>query len=112
MYLVNTSTGLIERVTFVSSATGTFSFSDIMPNTTYRLYLSQAIYPVGTPEASINALLPSGWEHTGQKNANPPNSPLGSDGINDGRVTVPGSTSDIINVNFGIRVSGGSVVIG
>lgn len=112
MYLVNTSTGLVERVTFVSSATGTFSFSGIMPNTTYRLYLSQIIYPVGTPEASISTVLPSGWGHTGQKNANPPNDPTGSDGVNDGRVTVPTGSTDVINVNFGIRRGGGSVVIG
>jgi hypothetical protein len=112
VYLVNTGTGLVERVTLVSSGTGTFSFADITPNTNYRLYLSMAIYAIGTPEVSILTTIPSSWEHTGQKNANPPASPLGSDGINDGRLAVPVGNTNVINVNFGIRVKGGTVVIG
>jgi protocatechuate 3,4-dioxygenase beta subunit len=112
VYLVNTTTGLVERVTLVNSSTGTFAFSNVMPNTTYRLYLTSVVLPLGTPESSIPSILPSGWEHTGQKNANPPNPPTGSDGINDGRITVPVGSSDVININFGIRLGGGDTVIG
>jgi hypothetical protein len=36
----------------------------------------------------------------------------GSDGLNDGRLIVPVGTTDVINANFGIQLSGGDVVIG
>lgn len=111
-YLVNTTTGLIEKVTLVSSATGTYNFNNVTPNKTYRVYLTSLVLPVGTAEASIPNILPSGWEHTGQKNANPPNLPTGSDGINDGRITVPVGGTSVININFGIKISGGDTVIG
>ncbi len=111
-YLVNTTTGLIERSTLISSATGVFNFNNINPNITYRVYLTSVNLPIGSPESSIPSILPSGWEHTGQKNANPPNNPAGSDGINDGRITVPVGANSVININFGIRLSGGDVVSG
>jgi len=110
-YLVNTTTGLVEKATIVSGG-GTFNFSNVMPNTNYRIYLTSVVLPVGTPEGSIPAILPSGWEHTGQKNANPPNPTTGSDGVNDGKITIPVGSSDVININFGIRLSGGDVIIG
>jgi protocatechuate 3,4-dioxygenase beta subunit len=114
VYLVNATTGLVERSTIVSSATGTFNFNNINPLTTYRVYLSSVSFPIGYPESSfpLVSILPGGWEHTGQKNANPPNSPTGSDSINDGRLTVPVGVNNVINVNFGIRTSGGDVVQG
>ncbi|MBK6935630.1 MAG: carboxypeptidase regulatory-like domain-containing protein [Chitinophagaceae bacterium] len=105
-YLVNASTGLIERVAFVNSTTGTYSFTNITPNTNYYIYLSFVSVGVGNPPPP--ALLPEGWEHTGQKLG----ITTGSDGINDGRLTVPVLTSDVINANFGIRTSTGEVVIG
>jgi SdrD B-like domain len=111
-YLVNTTTGLIEKVTLVSSGTGTYNFNNVTPNKTYRVYLTSVVLPVGTAEGSIPNILPSGWEHTGQKNANPPNGPTGSDGINDGRITVPVGNTNVININFGIKISGGDTVIG
>ncbi|MEQ1675371.1 MAG: SdrD B-like domain-containing protein [Chitinophagaceae bacterium] len=109
-YLVNNSTGLVEQVTFVNTLTGTFAFFDISPNAVYSVILSSAQGIIGNPPPA--QILPSGWENTGQKNANPPNSPTGNDGINDGKVVVPVGTSDIININFGIRLRGGDVVIG
>lgn len=114
VYLVNSTTGLVERSTIVSSATGTFNFNNINPLTTYRVYLSSVSFPIGYPESAfpLVSILPGGWEHTGQKNANPPNSPTGSDSINDGRLTVPVGVNNVINVNFGIRTSGGDVVQG
>lgn len=107
-YLVNSATGLIVRSTIVSSATGTYNFNDIAPNTTYRVYISSVSYPVGSPEPAIPTILPSGWEHTGQKLG----ITTGSDGINDGRLTVPVGVNNVINANFGIKVSSGDIVIG
>ncbi|MBL7732522.1 MAG: hypothetical protein JNM88_15205, partial [Chitinophagaceae bacterium] len=109
-YLVNTATGLIEAVTFVNTADGTFFFDNISPNTVYSVVISSSQAIVGSQPPS--ALLPSGWIHTGQKNANPPNSPFGSDGLNDGILIAPVGTSDVININFGIRLRGGDVVLG
>jgi protocatechuate 3,4-dioxygenase beta subunit len=110
-YLVNASTGLIEKVSVVVSSTGTFQFLNITPNTNYFVYLSTQAATVGSAPPPVT--LPSGWKHTGQKNANPPNSTTGSDGIpGDGRVAVPGSSTDIIFINFGIKLSTGEVVIG
>ncbi len=115
VYLVNASTGLIERSTIVPSTgpnAGIFNFNDININTVYRVYLTNVFLTVGSSEPGTPTIIPGGWEHTGQKNANPPLNPLGSDGVNDGRVTVPGSVNNIININFGIRPSGGDVVQG
>jgi len=109
-YLVNASTGLIERVAFVNTTTGTFSFSDVSMNSVYNVVLSSSNQIVGNPPPP--SILPSGWIHTGQKNANPPNIPTGSDGLNDGKLVVPTGTTDIININFGIRIQGGDVVLG
>jgi hypothetical protein len=115
VYLVNGNTGLIERSTIIPATgpnAGIFNFNNISVNTVYRVYLTNVFLAVGSPEPGTPTVVPGGWEHTGQKNANPPLNPLGSDGVNDGRVTVPGSVNTIININFGIRVSGGDVVQG
>ena len=109
-YLVNASTGLIEQVVFVNTSTGTFSFSNVNVNSVYNVVLSSSNQIIGNPPPA--ATLPSGWIHTGQKNANPPNSPAGSDGLNDGKVVVPTGTTDVININFGIKQQGGDVVLG
>jgi protocatechuate 3,4-dioxygenase beta subunit len=108
-YLVNTATGLVEQVTFINGD-GTFSFPNITPNSVYSVVLSSSQGIVGNPPPA--AALPSGWINTGQKNANPPNSPAGSDGINDGILIVPVGSADVINANFGIRLKGGDIVIG
>jgi hypothetical protein len=107
-YLVNSSTGLIEKSTIVSGTTGTYNFTNVAPNITYRVYLSSIAIPVGSPEPNIPTIINSGWEHTGQKLGLTP----GSDGINDGRLTVPVGINNIININFGIRISVGDIVSG
>lgn len=106
-YLVNTSTGLIEKLALVNAA-GVFNFNNVTPNKTYRVYISDVFYNVGDPQPSIPTILPSGWQHTGQNLGITP----GDDGINDGRITVPVGSSDVININFGIKLKGGDVVIG
>lgn len=106
-YLVNASTGLIERVTVVVSSTGTYQFLNIAPNTNYFVILSQQVATVGS--APPPSTLPAGWNHTGQKLG----VTAGSDGIpGDGRLAVPVFNTDVINANFGIRLSTGEVVIG
>jgi len=109
-YLVNTATGLVEQVTFASTVDGTFFFPNVSPNSVYSIVLSSSQGIVGNPPPA--PILPSGWINTGQKNANPPNSPAGSDGLNDGILIVPTGTTDVINANFGIRLKGGDIVIG
>lgn len=108
-YLVNTATGLIEQVSFIS-AEGTFFFPNVSPNTVYSVVLSSSQGIIGSQPPASN--LPSGWLHTGQKLANPPANPAGSDGLNDGILLIPVGTSDVINANFGIRQRGGDVVLG
>jgi hypothetical protein len=108
MYLVNNTTGLIERFAPVTAA-GTFNFNNISPNTTYRLYLSEVLYSIGDPAPGTPTIINSGWEHTGQQLGIIPG---GDDGINDGRLVVPVGVSNVINANFGIRVKAGDVVQG
>jgi hypothetical protein len=110
-YLINGNTGLIERSVIIPASgpnAGVFNFNNINVNTVYRVYISSVSIPVGSPEPNTPTILPSGWEHTGQKLG----ITTGSDGINDGRLTVPVGVNSVINANFGIRVSGGEVVQG
>lgn len=107
-YLVNFSTGLVEKVVAVNPSTGTFLFTNVMPNTTYYVLISTSSGILNAPPPA--SVLPSGWTHTGQKLGSP--ALTGHDGLNDGRLVAPVVTTDVINVNFGIRISGGDVVIG
>lgn len=106
VYLVNATTGLIEKVAFVNSATGTFAFGNVNPATNYFVYMSSVAVGIGNPPPP--SILPSGWQNTGQKLGTTP----GSDGINDGRLAVPVLNNDVNNVNFGIRLQSGEVIIG
>jgi len=105
-YLVNNATGLIEKVAIVSSATGTFTFNNVTPNTNYYIILSNTQAIVGTPPPA--ASLPTGWQNTGEKLG----TTSGSDSIPNGRLNVPVGTSDVNNANFGIRIISGEVIIG
>ncbi len=105
VYLVNLTTGLVERVTIASSTTGVFVFTNVPINTAYKVIISNIAVPVGSTTPS--PLLPEGWSHTGQKLG----ITAGSDGINDGKLNVGIGTTDVINVNFGIK-SGDSVPSG
>jgi hypothetical protein len=107
VYLVNASTNLIEKVTIVSGANGTYNFTNISPNTLYYVYLSSfGANPGNPPPAPV---LPSGWIHVGQNLG----IGVGNDFIpQDGRLTIPPATNDVINANFGIQTGGDDVVIG
>lgn len=104
-YLVNSATGLVENMSFVNPD-GTYSLSDVTPNNVYYIYLSSSQGIIGNPPPAL--LLPSGWMHTGQKLGTNP----GSDGLNDGILIIPASTSDVNNANFGIKIRSGDVVTG
>jgi hypothetical protein len=104
-YLVNSATGLVENMSFVNPD-GTYSLSDVTPNNVYYIYLSSSQGIIGNPPPAL--LLPSGWMHTGQKLGTNP----GSDGLNDGILIIPASTSNVNNANFGIKIRSGDVVTG
>lgn len=110
-YLVDAATGLIVASTFVNPTTGTYSFSDIVPNTLYRIIVSSTNQIIGNPPP-YPGTLPTGWEHTGQKWSPTPTLVPGSDGLNDGMLQIFVGSDDVINVNFGIRLKGGDVVVG
>ena len=100
--LVNAATGLIERTAIVS-ASGTYAFADVTPNTNYFVYLiTTSGLQQGSSAPATPTILPFGWKHTGQKLG----ITSGSDGINDGRLAVPVLTTDVENANFGIVLSG------
>ncbi|NOT50569.1 MAG: hypothetical protein HOP10_04770 [Chitinophagaceae bacterium] len=107
-YLVNMSTGLVEKITAINPANGQFAFTDVTPNTTYYVLISSTFGVLNVPPPP--STLPSGWSHTGQKLGSPVLT--GHDGLNDGRLIVPVVTSDVNNINFGIKIAGGDVVIG
>lgn len=110
-YLVDAGTGLIINSTFVNPTTGTYSFSGVAPNTLYRIIISSTNQIIGNPPP-YPGTLPSGWEHTGQKWSPGSTLLLGNDGLNDGMLQIFVGSDDVINVNFGIRLKGGDVVVG
>lgn len=110
-YLVNFSTGLVEKIVSINPSIGTYQFSNVMPFTNdYYVIISTSFGITGAPPPSIT--LPSGWIHTGQKLSPNINLSPGTDGLNDGRLITPITNSNIINANFGIKVIGGDIVVG
>lgn len=101
VYLVNAASGLIERSTIVSTS-GKYGFKNVTPNTNYFLYLTSSNLAVGSIPPPVPTILPLNWKHTGQKLGISP----GSDGINDGKLAVPVYTTDVIDANFGIQLTG------
>ncbi len=104
-YLVNPATNTIVKTVIVSSATGIYNFGEISPSTNYYIILSNTPAANGSPVPL--AKLPTGWENTGEKLG----ITKGSDGVINGRLNVPGSTENIVNANFGIRLKNGESVI-
>lgn len=107
-YLVNATTGVIEQVTSVSNTTGTFEFEEVKPNTEYNVIISSVLVFPGNPAPA--SVLPTGWQHIGQQLGLIPGffDPV----VNDGKLFVPVENTNVINVNFGIKRTGGVVVIG
>ncbi len=109
-YLVNSTTGLIEKVAFVNATTGVFNFGNVVSNTGYYIILSSMQATAGN--AAPPATLPTGWENTGEKLNTLTPGGTGSDGVINGRLNVPVGTVNITNANFGIRIKNGEIVIG
>ncbi len=105
-FLVDDATGLIAQVTTIDPLTGTFTFEDVAPSKDYRVVISRFFADAGFPPPT--STLPSGWRHTGQNLG----TGAGSDGLNDGSIFITVETSDVDNVNFGIRKSGRDIVVG
>ncbi len=76
---------------------GTYEFTNVIPNTTYKVVLSDTAGTVGnaTPQAN----LPFGWENVSEDCCDN----TGNDGNANGEVTVVLGTTDLSNANFGIR---------
>jgi hypothetical protein len=101
VYLINNTTGLVERVANIPPGTGVFTFSNVQIFTNYYLILSGNAGFVGaTPPA---ARVPN-WINTGEKLG----LGFGQDGIIDGRLNVPVATSSRDNANFGIKSGTGN----
>ena len=76
---------------------GTYEFDDVQPNTTYTVVLSENPGTVGQP-APVKSL-PFGWSNVSEDCCDN----AGNDGTTDGETTVVVGTSDLNNINFGIR---------
>jgi hypothetical protein len=109
-YLVNLSTGLVEKIVSINPSNGSFSFANVNANTTYFVVISTSFGIINNPPPP--STLPSNWSHTGQKLSPGAVLTTGTDGLNDGRLVVPVGTNDVINANFGIKINGGDIVIG
>ena len=107
IYLVDVNTNMIVQAESILPD-GTYSFLDVEINTSYKIVLSTVVAFPG--QASPMPFLPSGWQRVGENLGAGPLS--GSDGVPNGLLFVDTETSDVINANFGIRVSGGEVIVG
>jgi SdrD B-like domain len=104
-YLVNPLTNLIVKSSIVPSSTGAFIFTDIAAGNNYYVIISKTPAIVGSLVPA--ALLPNGWSNTGEKFG----ITTGHDGVINGRLNVPSSLTNIVNVNFGIKAVIGEFVL-
>lgn len=78
------------------SATGTYEFTNVTPNTTYTLAISTKEGTVGQLPPTIE--LPDTWVHTGEDCCDQ----TGTDGSPDGSITVSVTNFTRVNLDFGI----------
>ncbi len=107
VYLVDVNTNQVVQTETIFSD-GTYKFYDLEINHSYKVVLSSDI--PGPGNTSPTPILPTGWQRVGENLGAGPLS--GSDGVPNGILFIDTETSDIINANFGIRVSGGEVIVG
>ena len=88
--------GNVEAVTAVDNF-GMYEFLDVSLNTAYRVILTDAAGTINSPAPSAN--LPEGWVNVAEDCCDG----IGNDGNTDGINLSPTVTSDVPNVNFGIR---------
>jgi large repetitive protein len=94
--LLDSATGQVITVTAVTS-TGAYSFTSVQSNTTYTVILTTGAAPAvgSTPTPS----LPAGWTSTGENIG----AGVGSDGVVNTRITVGVTSTNVVQVNFGIE---------
>ena len=107
IYLVDVATNLIVQAESINPD-GTYNFLDIDVNHSYKIVLSTVVAFPG--QTSPVPFLPSGWQRVGENLGAGPLS--GSDGVPNGILFLDTETSDVFDANFGIRVSGGEIIVG
>lgn len=90
------ATGTVIATTTVN-ANGTFTFLNVTPNANYTINTSITQGIIGNPAPS--PLLPAGWYNVSEDCCDN----TGNDGTTNGNVFVGVATSNVSNVNFGIR---------
>ncbi|NNJ55299.1 MAG: hypothetical protein HKP14_04180, partial [Bacteroidia bacterium] len=96
-YLLDAATDTVIKSVAIA-ADGTYEFDDLIENTTYEVLIDTVVRTTGST-ASGAGELPENWVHTGDTiGVN-----TGTDGVNDGRLTVALGEVDQPNVNFGIQ---------
>ncbi|MBK7764288.1 MAG: hypothetical protein IPI46_13245 [Bacteroidetes bacterium] len=90
------SSGIVVAVVPVN-ANGTYTFTDVMPSTTYSVLLSTNQGVVGNPAPAVS--LPTGWENVAEDCCDN----TGNDGSANSITTIVLGTTDVFNANFGIR---------
>jgi uncharacterized repeat protein (TIGR01451 family) len=89
------STGTTVIATTTVNPSGSYSFANVSPNTTYVLQLTANQGVVGNPAPAI--ALPGDWLTTGENASNVP------DGTPDSKLTVAVATTSVTSRNFGIE---------
>jgi hypothetical protein len=85
--------------TVAIAADGTYEFDNLTENTNYDVLIDTLDRAVGSSTVGAVGGLPENWVHTGDTiGAN-----NGTDGVNDGRLSVALLEVDIPNVNYGIQ---------
>lgn len=92
--------GLVAQTTTVA-ADGTYEFTNVNPNTTYNVILTNGCGIVGNPPPTSNIV--GMWSFSGEDCCDN----LGTDGdaMPNGSLTVPVTNASVINVNFGVRTA-------
>jgi hypothetical protein len=93
----NLISGGLVTATVPVNADGTYSFTSVVPNTTYTVQVSTNQGTVGVAAPAI--ALPTNWVSAGEDCCDN----VGSDGTVDGTVTVVAGASNVTNINFGIE---------
>ncbi|MEZ5045831.1 MAG: SdrD B-like domain-containing protein [Chitinophagaceae bacterium] len=92
--LVNTSGNVVAVVPVASN--GTFTFTDVQPNSSYTVVMSTTQGTIGNPSPAPS--LPAGWYNVSEDCCDN----TGNDGTTNGITNVNIGTTNVDNVNFGI----------
>ncbi|MBO9637053.1 MAG: T9SS type A sorting domain-containing protein [Siphonobacter aquaeclarae] len=92
--------GIVIATTPVNTD-GTYTFSNVIEGT-YQTVVSTTNYPAGTDLSSTNGTTSTGWQITGDFNGTPN---TGNDGTDGKSTPFTVATTDVTNINFGIKTS-------